>query len=183
MEDPAVLAGAPDDELDPQLAVDPATGDVHLVYWIQAATPTVMHRQAPPDLSAWSEPVAVSRPGEIAVRPAAVFHQGELRVVYEAHTSGFRQTPRQIVLATRGIDGFSAEVPATTDHAERNWPQVHSNGTRLWIEWIDSEGAMSWMLESEPGVWTPLEFENFETVEERDYQVRNRVKAAVRACP
>lgn len=180
---PEILAGSLDDELDPQLTIDPATGDVHVVYWVEAETPRVMHRQAPPDLSTWSEPVVVSQPQEIAVRPAVVFHRGALKVTYESHTSGFRQTPRQIVVATRAVEGFSAEVPATTEHAERNWPQIHSDGSRLWVEWIDSDGSMSWMLQSDPGVWTPLEFEVFQTVEERDYEVRNRVKAAVRACP
>ena len=44
-----------------------------------------MHRQAPADLLSWSEPVQVSQPAEIAARPAAVFHDGALMLVYEVH--------------------------------------------------------------------------------------------------
>jgi len=174
--EPEVLADSAADELDPFLLTDPQDGTVHLFYWVHDASPRVMHRQAPADLSSWTLPVQISQPAEIACRPAAVFHQETLTVVYEAHDFGFGSTPRQIVLATHDGLGFTASSVAFSGHAGANWPQVHSRKGKLWIDWIDGESALSWRRQSQSGGWDPVQAEGFSNIEDRDYHVRARVK-------
>ena len=124
--EPAVLVGSIADELDPYLLFDPADGSVHLLYWVHDAGPRVMHKQAPADLSGWSPATQVSGLGEIAVRPAAVFMAGTLKVVYERHDLGYGSTPRRIVLATSVGSGFTTESVGVTAEAAPNWPEVHA---------------------------------------------------------
>jgi hypothetical protein len=174
---PVTLTATLDSELDPFLVVDPVDGTVHLFYWIEKAQPLVMHRAAPSDLSSWSAPAIVSQPAELAVRPAALYHDGSLTVVYESHPFGYTTTPREIVLATEQDGVFSAEVLASTYHSGPNWPQVHGVGDRLWVEWIDAPGEMGWIRQVSPGIWDPIQLEAYQTLEERDYHIRGEIKA------
>ena len=173
---PVVLAGATEDELDPFLLVDPIDGTVHLLYWIDDSWPRVMHREAPADLSSWSTPIQVSDPGEFAARPAAALHLGELHVVYEAHTLGPGGTPRQIILAVRNGGSFTSELLATTGFEGENWPQVHSGSTRVWVEWIDADGEITWTRQIETGSWSAFEVELFSGLEQREFHVRGTIK-------
>jgi hypothetical protein len=173
--DPIVLAGSSEDELDPHLAMDPADGSVHLVYWVNDSQPRVMHREAPADLSVWAPAQQVSLAGETAVRPAATFHDGLLRVVYESSWTDVESTPRQIVITTYD-GGFPSEIVATTHMSEPSWPEVHSAVGHLWIDWIDDSGQMSWRRQQADGSWGSIESEPFQNVEERDYHVRGKIK-------
>jgi hypothetical protein len=175
--EPVTLAGAPADELDPFLVNDPATGAVHLLYWVDDSQPRVMHRQAPADLSTWSAPVQVSPLGEVACRPSAVFHQGQLQVAFESHGSAYGSVPRQITLATESGGAYTFEVLATTVHEDPNWPQIHSANDRLWVDWIDDVEDMTWTRQQGQGPWEPVETQLFATPEERDYHVRGEIKA------
>jgi hypothetical protein len=176
--DPLVLAEDATfaEPAEPTLLIDPAGGAVHLLYWTDDAWPRVMHREAPADLSSWTAPVQVSQPCELAVRPAGVFHQGALYVVYEVHTSQLGGTPRQIVLAWEDGGGYSSEVVATSGHDTPNRPQVHSASDMIWIEWVDADGEMRWTRRETPGPWDPLEVETFATSEQREYHVRGAIK-------
>jgi len=171
---PEIVAGSPADELDPQLTQDPSDGSVHLVYWIDAESPVVVHQWAPADLSGWSAPELVSAPGEIALRPAACFHDGALRVAYESHGPGENGLPRLIVLATRVGPGFTTVVVATTHHSAPSWPQVHSRRGRMWVDWIDDSGEMTWRRSRPDGGWEPVAREPFTTVEDRSF-ARGRI--------
>lgn len=174
---PQVLAGSPANERDPVLALDPSDGSVHLLYWIDDATPRVMYMLSPADLSSWSAPLLVSGQGEVACRPSAMFHDGLLRVAYEVHDLGYGMTPRQIVFAT--YDGqipFLTENLAVTSYAGANRPEVHSAGGKLWVDWIDSEGEMGWTRQQPSGSWTPVAVESFGTIEQREYHVRGAIK-------
>ncbi|HKQ60380.1 MAG TPA: hypothetical protein VJS92_03785 [Candidatus Polarisedimenticolaceae bacterium] len=172
---PVTLAGSAADELDPSLAIDPADGTVHLVYWVLDAAPRVMHREAPADLSAWSAPVQVSDAFDKAARPAAVVHGGLLRVIYEDHNPQYGTTPRAIVLATRSQGSFSYEVVGSTAHAEANWPEAHSAFGVLWIEWIDGTDTMGWRREV-GGTWEPVHGQPYGSILERDYDVRGVIR-------
>jgi hypothetical protein len=174
--DPIVLAGSSEDELDPHLTMNPADGSVHLVYWVDDAQPRVMHREAPADLSVWTPAQQVSLVGEIAVRPAAAFHDGSLRVVYESHWTDIESTPRQIVLATRDGGGFTTEAVATTHFSEPNWPEVHSSVGHLWVDWIDDSSQMYWRRQQADASWGTFRSELFQNAEERDYLVRGKIK-------
>lgn len=176
---PQVVASSSADEMDPALVLDPDDGTVHLLYWVLDGAPRVMHRMAPSDLSSWSAPTQVSEPGEIACRPAGVFRDGTLHVVYEVHGLGYGTTPRQIVHATHDGVEFQTEVVATTQHDEDNWPQVHSAQGRVWVDWIDTHCDLAWILQQPGGGWDPIETEYFETPEERDYRVRQQVRLLV----
>jgi hypothetical protein len=164
-------------DAEPQLVMDPADGSVHLLYWMDESAPKIMHRQAPADLSTWSSPVQVSDIGEIAVRPAGVFHQGDLNVVYESHAEQIGGTPRFIMLATNDGGGYSSAVLATTNHDEPNRPRIHGGGVTLWVEWIDAEGEMTWTSRVAPDPWSPIELEPFYSVEERDFHVRREIRS------
>jgi hypothetical protein len=153
---PQTLAGSPLDELDPRLSVDPADGSVHLVFWVHDEMPRVMHRQASADLSAWSDAVRVSEAYEYAVRPSLGFHDGALRIAYEAHTLGYGGTPRQIVLASRESWGFSTEVVATTQYRGPNLPEVHSSVGKLSIAWVDDADTMGLTWQLGHGRWAPV---------------------------
>ena len=174
--EPQVLAGSLEDELDPHLVLDPATGDVHVFYWIDEATPRVMHRQAPADLSSWSDPLQVSEAGEPACRPAGVFHENALYVVYELHSFGAGQTPREIVLSRREQGEFILDVIAITNYSEEVWPEVHSHAGRTWIDWIDASDEMAWTRKDLQGQWEPTRYETFTSREERDFLVRGAVR-------
>ena len=173
---PQTVVGSSADELDPTLVLDASDGSIHLLYWILDGTPRVMHRQAPADLSAWTDPVQVSQPGEIACRPSGVIHEGVLQVVYEVHTLGYGSTPRQIVLAAQDGPEFFSEVLATTPYDGDNWPQVHSTHDKYWVDWIDTDCDMGWTRRHPGGGWEPVQTEAFETPEERDYRVRQQVR-------
>jgi hypothetical protein len=174
---PEVLAGSPADELDPQLVLDPTSGDVHLLFWVNDGSPRVLHRQAPVDLSSWSDPVQVSGPGQTACRPGGTFHDGVLHVAYEVHDWGFQQSPRQIVLSKRVQGEFVAEFVAITHYGGDPRPQAHSYGGRLWVDWIDDE--IAWIRKDPSGHWESLRYEPYQGVEQRDFRVRPgiRIKA------
>jgi len=176
--DPLVLAEDATlvEPADPVLVVDRSDGSVHLLYWENDLWPRVIYRQAPADLSSWSDPVQVSLPGEKAVRPSGTFHDGLLHVVYEAHAGQLGGTPRQIVLAVESGPGFTSEVVGVTNHAEPNRPQVHGAGAVLWVDWIDSQEEMTWTRRLNPGPWDPVGIEPFATHEERDYHVRGEIE-------
>jgi len=164
-------------DAEPYLVMNPADGAVHLLYWMDESSPRVMHRQAPADLSSWSAPVQISDIGDIALRPAGVFHQGGLTVTYESHAGQIGGTPRFIMLATEDGGSYSSEVLANTDHDEPNRPRVHSVRGRLWVEWIDSEGEMTWTSRVIPDPWSTIEPEPFSSIEERDYHVRGAIRS------
>jgi hypothetical protein len=173
---PQVISGAPADELDPHLVLDPIDGSIHVLYWIHDGSPRVMHRQAPTDLSSWSPPSQVSSPGDAACRPTGAFHDGVLHVAYELHDLGYGSAPRQIMLATRDGQTFSSQILTTTQYAAENRPRVHSAGGRIWVDWIDAEGEMTWIRQSQGGSWDPVQIEYFETPEQRDFHVRGLVR-------
>lgn len=173
----AVLAGDTSvDELDPHLSVDPINGTVHMFYWVNDAVPRVMHRQAPADLSSWSDPVRVSGAGEAACRPAGVVHAGELYVAYEVHGSGYGSTPRDVILAVRGAGGFEPEVVAVTHMDGKVVPEVHSHTGTLWVDWVDAADEIAWTRFNTQTGWEPLQYEPYTSVEDRELHARNRVR-------
>jgi len=174
---PLVLAGTSADELDPFLALDEATGVVHLVYWVSDASPRIVHRQAPADLSTWSAPRVVSGPSEIAARPGAAVVDGELRVIYESHNGTLGGMPKLIVLAHDTGSVFSFETLGSSLHAAPSRPQIHSRPGRFWAEWIDGVDEMAWTRKSIGGGWDPIDAEPYSGTEEREYFVRGRIRA------
>jgi hypothetical protein len=174
--EPQVVAGSVVDERDPWLALDPLDGTVHLLYWIDGAIPTVMHRQAPADLSSWSPPLQVSDGIQPAYRPAAVFHDGTLRVTFEAHPFGQGQTPREIVMAEKTGPSFLLQVMGISNHDEPLWPQVHSHDDKLWLEWIEDDDEMAWRR-LETGGWSVAEHETFQSSEELELFVRGTIRS------
>jgi hypothetical protein len=178
--EPIVLAGGPDDALDPVVSIDPTDGAMHLLYWVAGQTAQVMHRQAAADLTVWSDPIVVSQPGVPSLRPSATFHAGSLVVTYELHGGGLGQVPRQIAVATRQQGQFTTDIIANTYHAPENRPEAHSDGQKLWIDWIDGENTMTWSDQAESSPWSTVQAEPFDGVEERDFHVRGRIKAVIR---
>ena len=177
---PAVVAGGADDQRDAHLTVDRASGAVHLFYRTGGAAARIEHRQAPASGDDWSAPTVVSQAGEIAVRPTAAWHAGRLLVAYEVHLGALDSASRQIVVAQREQDLWVGEFVASASFSEANEPQIHSDGTRVWIDWIDGPDVMRWTCRENDGPWTPLAVEPFAGAEDREYHVRGRVKRTVR---
>jgi hypothetical protein len=175
---PDVVVDVSEDALDPRLAIDPATGEVNLVYWIDGAVPRVEWRVAPADLSIWSEPEVVSGPQEQAARPQATFDQGTLRVAYEVDLAAQGGAPRQVVLARRDAGSFVPEIVATTQHDGPVRPEVHAHGGRLWIDWIDSGEAVAWTRwDPLASSWEVIRTEPYVDLEDLEYHVRGAVRA------
>lgn len=173
---PAVVAGGAADQLDPWLTIDPSNGEVHLVYWVDGAIPTVMHRQAPADLSSWSSPLQVSNGIEPAYRPAAVFHDGSLKVTFEVHPFGPGQTPCEIVMAEKDGPSFLQQIMGSSNHNEPLWPQIHGHQDKLWLEWIDDDDEMAWRR-LETGGWSVPQYETFQSAEELEFFVRGSIRS------
>lgn len=178
-----VVAGSPAQEFDPQLVLAP-DGSVHIFYWVEGATRQVFQVTAPADLSSWSAPVLVSQPGESACRPAGAFYNGVLHVAYEVHNFGNGNSPRQVVLARFDNGVFTPEVVAMTNNLGGVYPQVHSHGGRLWVDWVDEEasdgsGEIAWTRMNAEGQWDSIHYSAFANYEQREYQVRSGVRVAV----
>jgi hypothetical protein len=176
---PQVIAGGPDAELDPAIAIDPGDGSVHVVYWVLSQPPAssarVLHVQAPADLSTWTTPVEVSAPGEYAARPAAAFHAGQLHVVYEAALGD--GPPYYVLLATRSGNAWGATILlGTSTFGGSLWPEIHSMGNSLWAEWIDAVDSMAWMKQETGQSWSTLQSEQYTTFSDRDFFARGRIR-------
>ena len=165
---PLVVADSSADERDPRLAQDPRDGTVHLVYWIDGDTPVVVHRTAPADLSAWSEPERVSAPGERAARPSGAIHDGTVRVAYESLSPAGVAGPSLIVLATQAGSAFTREPVASTSSVLPAWPRLHGAGARTWIDWIDDAGTLAWRALSADAAFEPIGTEPIDTPYDRE---------------
>lgn len=173
--EPVVVAGTSADERDPALAVAP-DGTVHVLYSVAGEPPRVYHRQAPPDLSSWSDPVAVSGPKEPAAGARAVFHGGILHAVYEVDDFGFGSAQKRIVVARLTPGGFVSETVATTSNEGPVRPEIHAEGGRLWVEWIDAPGEIAWTLEGAGERFGALRYEGFDSPMEREIFVRGKIR-------
>jgi hypothetical protein len=80
------------------------------------------------------------------------------------------------VLATRESSTFTSVVVATSLHGGENRPELHASGSKLWVDWIDAEGEMTWTKQDGPG-WEPVQIEPFESLIERDFHVRGEIQA------
>jgi hypothetical protein len=177
---PQVVAGSTASELDPRLVLDP-NGSIHMFYWVDGATPQVVHVTAPADLSSWSAPALVSDPNMASCRPAGAFYNGVLRVAYEVHNFGNGNTPRQVVLARSDNGVFTTEVVAMTNNTGSVFPQVHSQGSRIWVDWVDTEatdgsGEVAWTRQNAQGIWEEIRYAAFADRISRDYLARGTVK-------
>lgn len=174
---PEVVAGGNDDQIDPFLLESP-DGSFHLFYTESGATRRVMHRTAPADLSSWSAAAQVSDTGALASRPNAVFHEGVLRVTYEVDDYGAGSTPRQVAIARLDGGAFVTEVLAITYSDDPVWPQIHSRGARLWVDWDDSPGQTHWTVrDPATGQWQPVRVESYSTQLQRLFFVRGTIQA------
>jgi hypothetical protein len=182
--EPEVIADSSSDELDPALVVDSLTGAVHLLYWVSDPEARVMIRTASADLASWSAPTRVSLLGESAKRPTGVMHVDELRVIYESQFPDGAGESRELVLATQTAVGFVTEAVTSINLDELAGPSrpvINAIGQRLWVEWIDSVGDIAWTTRVADGPWEGSNHENFSDMEERDYAIPQRIRAAIRA--
>jgi hypothetical protein len=173
--EPQVVAGSTSDEVSPSLVVAPG-GDVHLVYSVGGSDPRVVHRQAPADLSSWSEETRVSPAGDPARSSSAAWHAGALRVVYELNDFGLGQTPRKIVLARHEAGAFQPEIVAVTAYDGDTGPRVNSHAGRMWVEWVDAADELAWTRLDAQGQWEPLRYEPFVSARDREFHVRPGVR-------
>ena len=156
--EPRIVAGSPEDERDPQLVAGP-DGTVHLLYWVDGATPRVLHRRSSGDLRTWSRPASISGDGEIASRPAGAFHDGILHVTYERHDFGLDRGPTNVALARREGDGWASEVLAVSWSSAPLRPRLHSELGRLRVDWDDGAGADGCVRLHPDGRWDPPRYE------------------------
>ena len=79
---------------------------------------------------------------------------------------------------------FTPEVVAVTNNLEDVFPQVHSHGGRLWVDWVDHQvsdgsGEIAWTRMNAQGQWDSIHYNPFANYEQREYQVRSGVRVAV----
>lgn len=178
--EPVVAAGGLGDEADPWLAISEA-GDIHVVYVSTDPVRSIRLTVAPPDLSIWSAPEQVSDPAVHSTSPSAVFHDGELRVVYESHDLGYGATPKSLVMSRLEGGRFVREVVAVTSHPGSSQPRVGSHDGKAWLDWIDAtfatgSGELAWIRLGEPG---PTNFVPYVDAFDREFHVRPGVRLRV----
>jgi hypothetical protein len=171
------------EQLDPFVTVGPG-GSLHVVFWsVHDGQHGVYHQALVSRDDGWFAPTLISRPGEIACRPSAAIHQGEPRVVYEVLMDLTGEGPRDIVLAELSDAAIVTTVIATSTHDGPLGPQVHSNGSTLWVDWIDftnvadTVGEMAWRKLIQQGDWSATRYETFDSEEQRDYHARGAIRA------
>ncbi|HEX5043317.1 MAG TPA: hypothetical protein VFV75_10455 [Candidatus Polarisedimenticolaceae bacterium] len=178
-----VISGSAESELDPSLAVE-ANGTVHVVYTVldpQAQESRVAHRQAPPNLAAWSAELPVSAPGELARRPSAAWDGQSLRVGYEIDPFGLGQTPRWIAAARLDAGAFEGEIVAVSSFAGDLGPRIHCTAARVWLDWTDAEHEVAWTRLDAQGGWESLRYAAYETLPHQEFQVRPGLRQAATA--
>ena len=57
------------------------------------------------------------------------------------------------------------------------WPEIHSAGSSLWVEWIDAVDSMAWTERDTGQPWTAPESEGYTTFEDRDFFARGRIRS------
>lgn len=175
------LAATVDNALDPTLVRNPTTGGYDLLYWTDGATPTVWRKQAPADLSSWSNAEAVSLPGEAALRPSAVYFNDELHVVYEVHADAQGAGPHEIALAVddaaSGPGTYQFSTVTVTPYLGVHRPKLNTAGGRMWVEWVDTDNLVCWDRQVQAGVWDGIGEEPFGSLEERVIHTPGRVRA------
>ncbi|MDH3628931.1 MAG: hypothetical protein OEV00_00755 [Acidobacteriota bacterium] len=174
---PVIVAGGSFDQRDPQLAIDPATGDLHVVFWEDGTTERVFHASGDPTGQAWSTPTVVSEPGDVAVRPSIAYHQGQQTIAYESHNFGIEGLPKLIVVATNVGGSYSYEMLVGTQRSGSCAIEVHSSNTTIWVEWIDAEGQIGWQRRSGSGSWESTQFESYSDAVDLEYHVRRRIQS------
>ena len=165
-------------QLAPALAID-NDGAVHVVYGeIRSASEAIYHQVLIGSDGEWSAPVRISPPGQAASRPHAAVHNGALHVVFEIRPDEANPSSVVVSLATTSIDGIDSQPVALSSHEGPLWPQVHSAGGTLWIDWIDFTsgdpfiGEMAWTKALDSGNWDAVRYEPFYGEEELEYRVR-----------
>lgn len=176
---PTVISASPalTVDSDPVVLQDPVSGALHIFWWEDVAAPRVVHSEAAADLSTFGTPQAVSDPADLAVRPTATFHEGTLHLAYEAHAGALGGTPREIVVGELIGTTFDFETIATTGYAGVHRPEIHSAPGRLWVDWVDAVGEMTWTRRQGNGYWEPIDSEPFVGAEEREFRVRSTIKS------
>jgi len=46
----------------------------------------------------------------------------------------------------------------------------------MWVDWIDSTGDMAWARKDPQSGWNPIAYEEYESVEDRDFNARKRIR-------
>ncbi len=167
-------------QYDPQAAIG-ADGTTYIVYWqIQGAEHSVWMQTIGngPDRS-WGAPVSVSQAGIASCRPSVAVHNGAPLIAYEVHPNGAGSLPKDVVVASFENDAFLEEVVATSSHTEPLWPQIHSRGDKVWVDWVDFtqapfEGDMAWLKKTNTG-WTSISYETFSSQADLEYDVRETI--------
>ena len=171
------------EQYDPVLAVDP-DGSLVVSYWATDGANRGVFSQtlaAPGD--PFSPPVRISPAESPASRPDMVFHGGIAHWVYEVGDAGAALSLQRTRLEDGGL---VHEIVAVTARTAALWPEIHSRGTKLWVDWIDFTatgsfpGEMAWQ-QLDAGGWSSLSYAPFENEEERDFHVRGFIRLQVLA--
>lgn len=73
---------------------------------------------------------------------------------------------------------FVPEVLAISQSADPVWPQIHSRGTRVWVDWEEAPGQMFWVRrDAATGNWDSPQVEPYETQVQRDFFIRGKIQS------
>ncbi len=146
LSEPLFLTSSTLDELDPRVHVD-AAGEVYVVWWENAEPQSVLMIRRPAGSQQWERPQLVTRSGR---RPSVATWNGTVGVAFERDASA---GGRELVVATRGVPGFSFDVVAATLQSEPIDARLHADGGRVWLEWLSPDGNRV-ASELRGGKWT-----------------------------
>lgn len=153
-------------------------GSILLVYVLDDGTQSRAYRRsASPPSGIWTEPEAISLPGEDVTSVHVGVHDGAVHVVY-ARRDG---STTSIIHATSTGSGLDREVVAVSSFAGDTWPQIHSHAGALWIDWVDAEaptgaGELAWKRRGAGSDWEPTQYEAYVSPFDREYHVRPGVR-------
>ena len=153
---PAPLTSSSDDNLEPRLSVLPS-GGLAVAWWRDGATPGVFYAERPGTSGAFGAEIQVTDTGEDARHPSVAVDGNDILVGYEEIGATFRTV---VVQKKTGAGSFSVEIIATTSRQDCLAVEVHQDGGKVWVDWIDSDDHMGWSRMT-PGGWAAPAFEAY----------------------
>lgn len=152
------LTSSTANERDPRIHLA-ADGTVHIVWWVDAASPLVMYVSRDAISGSWGIERQVNPVGDPARRPSVVVHAGATHVAYERRASDDELgDPAELVIGR--LDDtvrFAIDVALVTRRTGIVDPVLHVANGRLWVDWKHSQTQLGRLVENDRQ-WTDARY-------------------------
>jgi hypothetical protein len=165
----------PLDDLRPRVAIAP-NGDAWVAWWRDGAVDGVVVRKRNFAEGSWDAERVLSLPDEGSRNPVVVHDGAQAWVAYEFDDDdGETGIGVAIVIDEPDPIGIREDVAKTPcdDPLDLN---LHAEGGRLWITWIDGDGEVGWVA-LQSGSWSLPLYESYaaDSVEDARARIRDAV--------